>query len=157
MYLARYLTGGPISDRRLVSDEEGCVTFQARVGDRIGGSKEMIPVCLPGAEFVRRWCLHILPKSYTKTRRFGGYSNPHRQRYLAECRELLGSVVSAADLAADDRPVTDPAIAEETRDRVPCCPRCQSRMQPIAFEPKPSWRLIMHSAHRPVWYRSRDG
>ena len=54
-YLARYLTGGPISDRRLVSDEDGFVTFQARVGDKTGGSKETIPVRIPGAEFVRRW------------------------------------------------------------------------------------------------------
>ena len=41
-----------------------------------------------GFEFVRCWCLHILPKGYTKTRRFGGYSN-HFKRYLAECRQLL--------------------------------------------------------------------
>ena len=74
-YLARYLTGGPISDRRLVSDEDGFVTFQARVGDKTGGSKETNFRSPPGAEFVRRWCLHILPKGYTKTRRFGGYSN----------------------------------------------------------------------------------
>lgn len=45
-----------------------------------------------GSEFVRRWCLHILPKGYAKSRRFGGYSGRHRQRYITECRELLGSV-----------------------------------------------------------------
>jgi len=32
-YLARYMTGGPISDRRLVSDEDGIVTFSARTQD----------------------------------------------------------------------------------------------------------------------------
>jgi hypothetical protein len=31
-----------------VSEEDGFVTFQARVGDKIGGSKETIPVCIPG-------------------------------------------------------------------------------------------------------------
>lgn len=155
-YLARYLTGGPISDRRLVSDEDGFVTFQARVGDRTGGSKETIPVRLPGAEFVRRWCLHILPKGYTKTRRFGGYSNPHRKRYIAECRELPGSVVSAAaaDQAAGNE---ESSVVEAAEDRTPCCPKCQSRMRAIDFQPKLTWRIVMHSFHRPAWYRCRDG
>ena len=36
-YLARYLTGGPISDRRIVSHENGFVTFLARVGKKTGG------------------------------------------------------------------------------------------------------------------------
>ena len=162
-YLARYLTGGPISDRRLVSDEDGFVTFQARVGDKIGGSKETIRVRIPGAEFVRRWCLHILPKGYTKTRRFGGYSNHHRKRYIAECRELLGSVaaVPAADLRCG-RSVTEPHAAdssaeEDADDRGPCCPKCQARMQRIDFQRKPSWRIIMRGPHRPTWYLCRDG
>ena len=153
-YLARYLTGGPISDRRLVSDEDGFVTFQARVGDKIGGSKETIPVRLPGAEFVRRWCLHILPKGYTKTRRFGGYSGRHRKRYVAECRELLGS--AAAPPVAEASAV-EPSSAEGSDDQSPCCPRCQARMQLIDFQPKPSWRTVMWSDHRPAWYRGRDG
>jgi len=89
-YLARYLTGGPISDRRLISHEQGDVTFRARTGKTPGGeSAETQAYTLPGTEFVRRWSLHILPKGYVKTRRFGGYSNRHRKRYIAECRELL--------------------------------------------------------------------
>lgn len=152
-YLARYLTGGPISDRRLVSDEGGFVTFQARVGDKTGGSKQTIPVRIPGAEFVRRWSLHILPKGYTKSRRFGGYSNRHRKRYLSECRELLGSEASmpAAEAAAAS------PVEKHAEDRSPCCPKCQARMRPIDFQPKLSWRIVMWSSHRPSWYRGRDG
>ena len=93
-YLARYLTGGPISDRRLMSHEHGEVTFFARVGKKTGGDEKTEPIALPGVEFVRRWSLHILPKVYTKARRFGGYSNRHRQRYIAECRDLLTTVRS---------------------------------------------------------------
>lgn len=153
-YLARYLTGGPISDRRLVSDDAGVVTFQARIGDKTGGSKQTIPVRLPGAEFVRRWCLHILPKGYTKTRRFGGYANHHRKRYLAECRSLLGSVAAS--------PVAEPSAADSpeeqhAEERSPCCPKCQARMRLIDFQPKLSWRVVMSSADRPTWYRCRDG
>ena len=92
------LTGGSgrdwffaISDRRIVSHENGFVTFLARVGKTTGGDDEVEPIRLRGAEFVRRWCLHILPKGYTKTRRFGGYWNGRREAYIAECRELLAA------------------------------------------------------------------
>ena len=37
-YLARYLTGGPISDGRMVNYLDGQVTFQARTGKTHGGS-----------------------------------------------------------------------------------------------------------------------
>ena len=87
-YLARYLTGGPISDARLVSYENGKVTFTARTGKTHGGSDEIEEVELPVVEFVRRWCLHILPHGFTKTRCYGGWSNHHCKRYVAECREL---------------------------------------------------------------------
>ncbi len=32
-YVARYLTGGPISDRRLIAHEQGHVAFRARTGN----------------------------------------------------------------------------------------------------------------------------
>jgi hypothetical protein len=153
-YLARYLTGGPISDRRMVSDEAGVVTFQARIGDKTGGSKQTIHVRLPGAEFVRRWCLHILPKGYTKTRGFGGYANHHRKRYLAECRSLLGSIAASpvAETSASDSPVE-----QHAEERSPCCPKCQALMRLIDFQPKLSWRVVMRGPDRPTWYRCRDG
>jgi len=73
------MTGGPISDRRLVSHEDGGVTFSARVGKTHGGSDETEDVPLSGTEFVRRWAMHILPKGYTKSRRFGGKIPPIHQ------------------------------------------------------------------------------
>jgi len=149
-YLARYLTGGPISDRRVVSHENGFVTFLARVGKTTGGSDEVEPITLRGAEFVRRWSLHILPKGYTKTRRFGGYSNKHRKRYIAECRELL----AAADVAAAAAPPEPPASSlTPEASATPCCPKCKAKMRWIGFEEKQSWRIIMYSSLRPHWYR----
>ncbi|HUG67187.1 MAG TPA: transposase, partial [Pirellulaceae bacterium] len=53
------------------------------------------PPCVPrspplsGIEFMRRWSLHILPKGFTKTRSYGGFSCRHRQDYLQRCRQLL--------------------------------------------------------------------
>ena len=58
-YLARYMTGGPISDRRLMSHEDGIVTFSARTGKTHGGSEETEKGCATG--FV--WCLRCAKRS----------------------------------------------------------------------------------------------
>jgi len=94
-YLARYLTGGPISGSRLVRHEDGQVTFTARKGTKTGGSRETEAMTVSGVEFVRRWSLHILPKGFTKTGRYGGYSNRHRQRYFDVRATPLGVTWSA--------------------------------------------------------------
>jgi len=67
-YLARYLTGGPISDHRLISADARSVTFWAREGTTTGGDSKQILVTLSRLEFTRRWCLHILPAGFTKSR-----------------------------------------------------------------------------------------
>ncbi len=67
-YLTRYLTGGPISDSRIVAADTSSVTFMAREGVRVGGQREQVPVEVETMEFMRRWCLHIQPEQLTKTR-----------------------------------------------------------------------------------------
>jgi hypothetical protein len=155
-YLARYITGGPISDRRLVSDENGQVTFRARSGDTTGGTREQIPVPLSGVEFVRRWSRHILPAGFVKTRHYGGYSNRHRQAYLEQCRELLNSASqhepAAGDSldAADDRETLESSSTSENDGQA--CAECGQVLQCIAGNPRPSWYDIMASRKRPKWY-----
>ena len=87
-YLARYMTGGPISDRRIIADEQDHVTFWARSKDKAAGNPSR-PFPLSGKEFVRRWSMHILPKGYTRSRRFGGYHGSKHQAYHSLCRKLL--------------------------------------------------------------------
>ena len=156
-YLARYLTGGPISDRRLISHENGEVTFRARTGKTTGGDDQTESITLSGPEFVRRWSLHILPKNYTKARRFGGYCNRHQKRYVAECRTLLdaaGPSTTSPDSAASATPATlpisDPSV--ESDGRAPCCPTCGTHMPCIAADERISWFIVMHSDSRPRWY-----
>ncbi len=91
-YLSRYLTGGPISDSRIVSADPHEVTFLAREGSRPGGESKQIPMTLPTVEFTRRWSLHVLPKGYTKTRRYGGWSNGRREAYLEQCSKQLDAI-----------------------------------------------------------------
>ncbi len=62
-YLTKYLTGGPISDKRIVGEEGGRIYFKARSEHKGGGQ---VTASLPALEFVRRWSLHILPKDFTR-------------------------------------------------------------------------------------------
>ena len=71
-YLARSMTGGPISDRRLSHLEWEQVHSWARAADNSGRQVLEKP---PAIEFVRHWSLHIFRKGFTKTRFYGGWSN----------------------------------------------------------------------------------
>lgn len=158
-YLARYMTGGPISDRRLVSQVGDDITFLARSDDppTDGSPPPQVPVTISGVEFVRRWSLHILPKGFTKVRRFGGYSNRHCQSYLERCRAGLGLRSPAPDVSSGPS-----ELAEQVESEVStvCCPHCRQPLVCLAQTHRPSWWLVMTSADRPFWYgafRPRDG
>ncbi|WP_218933914.1 IS91 family transposase [Rubripirellula lacrimiformis] len=147
-YLARYMTGGPISDRRLISHEDGKVQFWARVGNQTGGGDgRAAPYTLSGVEFVRRWSMHILPKGFTKSRRYGGYSNHHRDRYMKECIALL-PVETPPTPTVDEEAGPEEAAEELT----PQCVHCGEPMELVQSSFKPSWSDVMFSKYRPRWY-----
>ena len=145
-YLARYLTGGPISDRRLIEHADGEVTFWARSKDKSAGNPSE-PYKLPGVEFTRRWSLHILPKGFVKSRCFGGYSCRKRESYLGRCRDLLGV----------EPPLSEPAETSgdepaEERESTISCPVCQATMECISHVARPGWNEVLGGRDRPEWY-----
>jgi hypothetical protein len=148
-YLARYMTGGPISDRRLVSHASNEVTFLARSTEKSkhGGPNKLVPITLSGVEFTRRWSLHILPKGYTKVRRYGGYSNRLCNSYLTRCRQLLDftPVSNEPPSEMDSHGDSDSSAAR--------CPKCSGPMTCIAATERPGWSAVMAGPDRPLWYR----
>ena len=88
--------------------------------------------------------MHILPAGYTKTRRYGGWSNTRKRDYLARCRELLpeGDTESAAlpdsDLDLSAEPDTDTDTDTDGTSAGLCCPHCG----------------VSSDATRPVGYRT---
>lgn len=165
-YLTRYLTGGPISDSRILAADANNVTFLARAGTRVGGAREQVPVTLPTLEFVRRWCEHIQPEQLTKTRYFGGWCSRNRTEYQARCRDLLGQASKIQGSQVQDlSPSTDLSVPQKqssdatdmTLDLL--CHSCGSdRLRFIGSTPKPSWSSILtHLDTRcPSWYAEAD-
>lgn len=152
-YLARYLTGGPISDRRLISHEQGPegqgqVTILARSKNKQTGNRPR-PFTLSGVEFLRRWSLHILPKGFTKIRRYGGFSSRHRRDYFARCRRLLEIAEEEPQAESQPQPTGDASDGERT------CPRCQGVLICRESASRPSWRDVLgDQAIRPPWYQA---
>jgi len=162
-YLTRYLTGGPISDSRIVAADRQNVTFMAREGNKTGGEREQVPVTLSTREFVRRWCLHIQPDQLTKSRYFGGWSNNRLGGYLDRCvRAMEASTVSLRAGATEFNPhefesdgLGDASLSDTFDSDSLKCPKCgQDSLREVSVTSKPSWRdLFAHGSEScPVWY-----
>jgi len=143
-YVARYLTGGPIRDARIVGQSHDQVTFSARSKDKSQGNPQ-VEHAIPGAEFIRRWSLHILPKGFPRSRRYGGYHGSRCAWYLETCRELLRLK------EAFPQALQPPEDASDVAHR-PRCPRCQERMELVEHLPRPSWRDVFrgNAIHPPL-------
>jgi len=155
-YLARYVSGGPIGDSRMISDEEGTVTFWARDKSKTG---RRVPVRMSGVEFVRRWSLHILPKGFHRVRYYGGLHPSKRAAYLARCRTLLAASSSCCEESGtSDSESADEWVSEEALARWQLqqgiCPSCRGPLRRMWSKPKPrSWRVVLASRLAPAWYR----
>ncbi len=87
-YLGRYTHRVAISNHRLVSLTDGQVTFRWR--DSAHHNEQKL-LSLSVDEFLRRFLLHILPKSFVRIRNFGFLANRKRATLLPRCLQLLKS------------------------------------------------------------------
>ena len=71
-YLGQYTHRVAITNHRIIGIDDDGVTFMHK--DYGDGAKQK-PVNLSGGEFLRRFCLHILPYRFVKIRRYGIYSS----------------------------------------------------------------------------------
>jgi len=67
-YLGRYTHKIAISNHRIQNIENGKVTFSYK--DYADGSRQKL-MTLSSVEFIRRFCLHILPRGFRKMRHYG--------------------------------------------------------------------------------------
>jgi hypothetical protein len=136
-----------ISNRRLVSLEDGEVGFQWKDYAHGGGQKTMT---LKATEFIRRFLLHVLPSGFVRIRHYGFLANRACREKLALCRTLLG--VGAAAVPVESEPSREPKEAVEGATASNICPSCgEGRMVIVAsFRAIPvnlrRWVLILEQA-----------
>ncbi|MCH5375082.1 MAG: IS91 family transposase, partial [Planctomycetes bacterium] len=88
-YLGRYTHRVAISNHRLLSLQDGQVTFAYR--DRRDGDRKKTRQ-LPAEEFVGRFLKHILPDGFMRIRHYGLLANRTKKERLAACRQVLAAV-----------------------------------------------------------------
>ena len=112
-YLARYTHRVAISNHRLVDVSNNHVTFRWK--DYRHGSQVRL-MTLSAEEFLRRFCLHVLPKGFVRIRFYGFLAPRCRTEALPRCRRALdASPPPVRAVSADDT---------STRVSLPPCPHC---------------------------------
>jgi len=136
-YLGRYTHRVAISNRRLVSDEDGQVSFQWN--DYRHESEQKV-MTVPADEFIRRFLIHTLPPGFQRIRHFGFLASCHRKVKLALCRTLLTDPVTSLLPNADQCR----QMLEKTTEKVArLCPHCGiGVMIRIAILPACRWPAI---------------
>src|SRR5262249_34167904 len=91
-YLGRYTHRVAISNRRLLTMQDGYVSFAWK--DYADGAKDKV-MTVSAEEFIRRFLQHALPTGFQRIRYYGFLANCHRARKLTLCRQLLATLASA--------------------------------------------------------------
>ncbi len=86
-YLGRYTHKIAISNHRLVNIKDGNVEFKYKDYKTEEYSKTM---SLEASEFIRRFCLHILPSGFMKMRHYGILASRNKAVELNKAKEFFG-------------------------------------------------------------------
>src|SRR5207244_4845338 len=118
-YLSRYTHRVAISNHRLRSLENGRVTFDYR--DRRDGN-QVKQLTIPAAEFIRRFLMHVVPRSFCRIRHYGFLGSRVKEARLERCRTLL----HASDEGIKEVPKDPLALLLQLTDVVISkCPECK--------------------------------
>ncbi len=115
-YLARYTHRIAISNRRLVSMDDHTITFRFKDYAHRNRPRTMT---LDGAEFLRRFLMHVVPRGFVRIRHFGLLANRSRSRMIARCREFIAAPTSVAVTPTGSESLPAPLLD------LPRCPVCR--------------------------------
>lgn len=132
-YLARYVHRIAITNNRILTVDDGRVTFEYRDTR----DQQYKQVTLQAEEFIRRFLQHVLPQGFHKVRYYGLWA-PGNRRLLRQLQWLLAS----PDLAGSSPPPATNAAMELPGDPHPThtCPYCGKGVLLLAGRLRPSGR-----------------
>jgi hypothetical protein len=117
-YLGRYTHKVAISNHRIVCINDNKVGF--RYKDYADESKQKT-MTLEATEFLRRFCLHILPPGFRKIRYYGFLANVHSTLLQVQQKEMGAAVLNTKEI----KKLSWKVIAKEKLnydvDQCPCC------------------------------------
>jgi hypothetical protein len=116
-YLGRYVHRVAITDSRILSTDDGKVTFRYQNAK----DRRWRTMTVTGVEFMRRFLQHVLPKGVHKVRYYGLWAPSNKAR-LQEIRQRLMDQSLDRDLPGDEGCDESP----ETGHKATHCPFCPS-------------------------------
>jgi hypothetical protein len=133
-YLSRYTHRVAIGNGRIrkLDAEANAVTFSYKDYADKARTKMMT---LPLIEFLRRFCLHILPQRFVKIRHYGLLGNRNRSEKIALARAELGSAQESCHALACQENLLPPAP-------LLICPHCGSSKLLFIQRREPLRRLL---------------
>ncbi len=120
-YLARYVHKSAISEPRLLG-YDGAGRIRLNCQDSRSGRWHVVALAVD--EFLRRWCLHVLPKGLVRVRHYGFLSAAAKRR-LERIHQILGT-----------RPAPKPPASEAPAPQCPCCGRAMTLLCIIKRPPR---------------------
>jgi hypothetical protein len=120
-YLSRYTHRVGITNRRLLSLDAGTRTVRFAYKDYADDARRKV-MSLGLEEFVRRFCLHILPPRFVKIRHYGILSTRNRSHCVEQARTALGAQAGSNAMAA--APPAKPSAPAEPPASTLQCPHC---------------------------------
>jgi hypothetical protein len=108
-YLSRYTHRIAIGNRRILALDKSARTVTFAYKDYADDSKRKT-MTLGLDEFLRRFCLHILPSRFVKIRHYGLLANRGRDGRVERARQLIGEPkpeappADARELPAEEKP-----------------------------------------------------
>jgi predicted Zn-ribbon and HTH transcriptional regulator len=118
-YLGRYTHRVAISNNRILSIDNGSVTFTYRNRKR---DNEIEEITLDAHEFIRRFLLHVLPKGLMKIRYFGFLSHTNKNKEIPLIRKLIDP---DAILPEKIKETICEMMLRLTGIDITCCPKCK--------------------------------
>ena len=125
-YLGRYTHRVAISNHRILSVQNGLVTFRYKDYKDAQKHKTMT---LTANEFIRRFLLHVLPHRFTKIRHYGILASRGKKLRLRLCKQFTGTRIRLRPKLS-----TAELILQTTGLDITCCAVCGSKnLRPVAF------------------------
>ena len=118
-YLGRYTHRVAISNNRIISIDNGRVTFTYRDRQKDNEIKKMT---LVADEFIRRFLLHVLPKGLMKIRYFGFLSHTNKKEQIPLIRNLIDPHTTLPEKINES---INEMMLRLTGIDITCCPQCK--------------------------------
>ena len=118
-YLGRYTHRIAISNNRIISIDNGRVTFTYK--DR-QNDNEIKKMTLDADEFIRRFLLHVLPKGLIKIRYFGFLAHTNKKKDIPLIRKLIDPEATMPEKIQES---ISEMMLRLTGIDISCCPVCK--------------------------------